>query len=92
MGFHVQDLLRHSRAATTTDIYMQEIPESVQATVDSINQELRKKSAAKNGEKGGLREICYPAGRSDVCKYMKIWWTWSGSNRRRLPCHFSILT
>jgi integrase len=26
----VQGLLRHSRAATTTDVYMQEIPESVQ--------------------------------------------------------------
>lgn len=38
----VQGLLRHSRAATTTDVYMQEIPESVQATVNSINQELRK--------------------------------------------------
>ena len=40
----VQGMLRHSRAATTTDVYMQEIPESVQATVDSINAELRKKS------------------------------------------------
>ena len=38
----VQGLLRHSRTATTTDVYMQEIPESVQATVNSINQELRK--------------------------------------------------
>jgi len=41
----VQAVLRHSRAATTTDIYMQEIPESVRATVTSINDELRKKSA-----------------------------------------------
>jgi len=40
----VQGVLRHSRAATTTDVYMQEIPKSVQATVDSINSELRKKS------------------------------------------------
>jgi integrase len=38
----VQGVLRHSRTATTTDVYMQEIPESVQATVNSINQELRK--------------------------------------------------
>ena len=37
----VQGLLRHSRAATTTDVYMQEIPESVQATVNAINAELR---------------------------------------------------
>ena len=38
----VQGLLRHSRTATTTDVYMQEIPESVQATVNLINLELRK--------------------------------------------------
>ena len=37
----VQGVLRHSRAATTTDVYMQEIPESVQTTVDAINAELR---------------------------------------------------
>ena len=29
--------LRHSRAATTTDVYMQEIPESVQATVNACS-------------------------------------------------------
>ena len=39
----VQGLLRHSRAATTTDVYMQEIPESVRATVNAIHQELRAK-------------------------------------------------
>jgi integrase len=39
----VQGLLRHSRAATRTDVYMQEIPESVQATVNAINAELRAK-------------------------------------------------
>lgn len=38
----VQDLMRHSRTATTTDVYMQEIPESVQLTVNSIHLELRK--------------------------------------------------
>src|SRR5712691_1744432 len=37
----VQGLMRHSRTGTTTDVYMQEIPESVQATVDAINAELR---------------------------------------------------
>ncbi len=46
----VQGLMRHSRAATTTDVYMQSIPESVQATVDSIHLELRK-SPAKCSEK-----------------------------------------
>ena len=39
----VQGLLRHSRTATTTDVYMQEIPESVRATVNAINAELREK-------------------------------------------------
>ena len=43
----VQGVLRHSRTATTTDVYMQEIPESVQATVNSINQELRKPGVEK---------------------------------------------
>src|SRR5450631_1670706 len=37
----VQGVLRHSRTATTTDVYMQEIPESVQKTVDAISAELR---------------------------------------------------
>ena len=38
----VQGLMRHSRTATTTDVYMQEIPESAQSTVNSIHLELRK--------------------------------------------------
>ncbi len=37
----IQGVLRHSRMATTTDVYMQEIPESVQKTVDAISVELR---------------------------------------------------
>ena|SRR5215831_726276 len=39
----VQGVLRHSRTATTTDVYMQEIPNSVRATVNAINAELRSK-------------------------------------------------
>jgi integrase len=39
----VQGLLRHSRAATTTDVYMQEIPESVRGTINAIHAELRLK-------------------------------------------------
>lgn len=46
----VQGVLRHSRTATTTDVYMQEIPESVQATVDSINRELRKSGPEKTSQ------------------------------------------
>jgi len=39
----IQGVLRHSRLSTTTDVYMQEIPESVKATVAAINRELRLK-------------------------------------------------
>jgi integrase len=49
----VQGLMRHSRTATTTDVYMQEIPESVQSTINSIHMELRqgpKKIHRKSGE------------------------------------------
>jgi hypothetical protein len=37
----IQGVLRHSRIATTTDVYRQEISESVQKTVDAISAELR---------------------------------------------------
>jgi len=40
-GTPKDSVLRHSRLATTTDVYMQEIPESVKATVEAINKELR---------------------------------------------------
>jgi integrase len=42
----IQSLLRHSKLATTTDVYMQKIAESVKTTVDAINQELRRKNQA----------------------------------------------
>jgi integrase len=42
----VQGLLRHSRAATTADVYMQEIPESVRATINAIHAELKAKPQA----------------------------------------------
>jgi hypothetical protein len=45
----VQGVLRHSRTATTTDIYMQEIPDSVRATVNAINAELRSKRKFRRG-------------------------------------------
>src|ERR1700684_2122830 len=47
----VQGLMRHSRTATTTDVYMQTIPESVQSTSNSIHLELRK-STEKERRKG----------------------------------------
>ncbi len=45
----IQALLRHSRLARTTDVYMQEIPESVKATVEAISRELRLKSETEEG-------------------------------------------
>jgi integrase len=82
-----QGLLRHSRAAPTTDVYMQEIPESVEATVNAINAELRVKPEEIQARTENVSAICYqPIGR-EVRKWLKIWWTWSGSNRRPLPCH-----
>lgn len=43
----VQGILRHSRTETTTDVYMQEIPEGVPATVDSIHRELKSEGSPK---------------------------------------------
>ena len=37
----VRGALRHSSVATTTDWYMQEIPENVRTTVNSIKPELK---------------------------------------------------
>jgi integrase len=48
----VQGVLRHSRIATTTDVYMPEIPEGVRATIDSIHRELRKSSKPGNARSG----------------------------------------
>jgi hypothetical protein len=43
----VQGLLRHSRTATTTYVYMQEIPEGVRATVGSIHRELKSETPSR---------------------------------------------
>lgn len=42
---------RHSRTATTTDVYMQEMPEGVRATVDSIHRELKSEGSSKRRKK-----------------------------------------
>jgi hypothetical protein len=53
----VQGLLRHSRAAIMTDVYMQEIPEGVEATVDSISLALRRKVRGKRSKKEGSKKF-----------------------------------
>ena len=50
----VQGVLRHSRTPTTTDVYMQVMPEGVQATVNAINAELRGKTAKEAKRMGTL--------------------------------------
>ena len=53
----VQGVMRHSRTATTTDVYMQEVPASVQSTINSINRELRgsvAKSRKKSAQTGSV--------------------------------------
>jgi integrase len=52
----VQGVLRHSRTATTMDVYMQEIPESVQETLNSINQELRRLGPEKTSQRSPKRK------------------------------------
>jgi integrase len=43
----IQGLLRHAKPSTTAEVYMQEIPESVRRTVDSIHKELLKRPGAE---------------------------------------------
>jgi hypothetical protein len=57
----VQGLLRHSRTATTTDVYMQELPEGVAATVDAISRELRKKPKKSKRQKLSENLLSTPA-------------------------------
>ena len=39
----VQGLLRHEKPTISAEVYMQEIPETVRKTVNSIHKELRKR-------------------------------------------------
>jgi hypothetical protein len=42
-------MLRHSRTATTTDVYMQEIPAGVEAVVAAMNQGTKAQAAVGGG-------------------------------------------
>ena len=49
-------------AATTADVYMQEIPGGVEATAESISQELRREVREKRSKKEGSKKFaakCY---------------------------------
>jgi integrase len=52
----VQGVMRHSRTATTTDVYMQELPEGVRATVNSIHQELTRNGGGSGDGGPGPRK------------------------------------
>jgi len=67
----VQGMMRHSRTATTTDVYMQELPEGVRATINSIHQELmgtgtdgRESATYDSGSSSPAIE--HPADRAEV--------------------------
>ncbi len=62
----VQGVLRHSRTATTTDIYMQEIPEGVRGTIDSIHRELTKSPKPNGSGSGSKRETSRPSEKKVV--------------------------
>ena len=85
----VQGVMRHSRTATTTDVYMQEIPASVQSTINSINSELRK-SDAKTRKKS--KELA-PAGavisgrrKRSTCATQNDTKSWEGGSEH-LPAY-----
>jgi hypothetical protein len=59
----VQGVLRHSRTATTTDIYMQEIPEGVRGTIDSIHRELMKSPKPRAAGSKTKKEVSRPIGK-----------------------------
>src|SRR6266496_1821828 len=56
--------------ATTTDVYMQEIPESVQKTVDAISAELRLLPNLEEvtRETSVLLPKCYQTEKRGICK------------------------
>jgi len=63
----VQGVMRHSRTATTTDVYMQQLPEGVRVTVNSIHQELTRKSGGNDD--GGPEPSGPPANRGRVLSF-----------------------
>jgi len=54
----VQGLLRHLQAATTTDVYTHEIPESVQAAINCDSCRAQKE-ARINASRLNFLRICY---------------------------------
>lgn len=55
----IQGMMRHSRLATTAEVYMQSLESGVRSTIDSIDQELR-----GTGTRGGTRKMSTDAAAS----------------------------
>jgi integrase len=53
----VQGVMRHSRTATTTDVYMQQLPEGVRETVNSIHQELKSGTGTRKAASAGSASV-----------------------------------
>src|ERR1700756_3645273 len=66
---------------------MQEIPDKREG--DSGGHQQRTEAEAASAR--GFPKISGQALRGGSAK-LKDWWTWSGSNRRPLPCHGSKVT
>src|SRR6185437_3952732 len=57
----IQGMMRHSRLATTTEVYMQSLESGVRSTIDSIHHELRGTGTRGRGPKAPLKARCSPA-------------------------------
>jgi hypothetical protein len=87
-------MLRHSHTPTSTDIYQQVISDEVEKMADSVHNDLRKPSSTAGqiremqpnfAQEGSARPF---SGEENWRQGGELsWWTWSGSNRRPLPCH-----
>jgi hypothetical protein len=53
----MQGVMRHSRTATTTDVYMQQLPEGVRETVNSIHQELKSGRGTHKAASAGTASV-----------------------------------
>lgn len=55
----VQAVMRHLRTATTADVHTQEIPASVQSTINTINSDLRKSGGLNRKAQKELAKVSY---------------------------------
>ena len=84
-----QELLRHASCRTTLDVYTRAVDQQkreaslkVVAFMLPLGMTTLQHPSAPSEEKKTDREWLHTSANKGV-----IWWTWSGSNRRPLPCH-----